>query len=52
MAPWKRTLYILAFVQFVSAIGMSSIFTFLPLYVDDQNPPIHPLERLFPRLRP
>jgi DHA1 family multidrug resistance protein-like MFS transporter len=32
---WKRTLYILAFVQFVSAVGMSSIFTFLPLYVEE-----------------
>jgi len=35
METWKRTLYILAFVQFVSAVGMSSIFTFLPLYVDE-----------------
>ncbi|MEW6580533.1 MAG: MFS transporter [Chloroflexota bacterium] len=32
---WKRTLYVLAFVQFVSAVGMSSIFTFLPLYVGE-----------------
>lgn len=32
---WKRTLYVLAFVQFVSAVGMSSIFTFLPLYVEE-----------------
>ncbi|GAB4423871.1 MAG: MFS transporter [Anaerolineae bacterium] len=31
---WQRTLYTLAFVQFVSAVGMSSIFTFLPLYVE------------------
>jgi DHA1 family multidrug resistance protein-like MFS transporter len=32
---WKRTLAILTFVQFVSATGMSSIFTFLPLYVEE-----------------
>ncbi len=32
---WKRTLHVLAFVQFVSAVGMSSIFTFLPLYVEE-----------------
>ena len=37
MEPWKRTLYILAFVQLVSAVGMSSIFSFLPLYVDDHG---------------
>ncbi len=30
---WQRTLYTLAFVQFVSAVGFSSTFTFLPLYV-------------------
>lgn len=35
MTPdWKRTLYLLAFVQLVSAIGFSSIFPFLPLYVE------------------
>ena len=34
MTPdWKRTLYLLAFVQLVSAIGFSSIFPFLPLYI-------------------
>jgi len=31
---WKRTLYLLAFVQLVSAIGFSSIFPFLPLYIE------------------
>jgi DHA1 family multidrug resistance protein-like MFS transporter len=31
---WKRTLYLLTFVQLVSAIGFSSIFPFLPLYVE------------------
>ena len=31
---WKRTLYLLVFVQLVSAIGFSSIFPFLPLYVE------------------
>jgi len=30
---WERTLYILAFSQFITAIGFSSIFPFLPLYV-------------------
>lgn len=34
-AGWQRTLYTLAFVQFVSAVGFSSIFTFLPLYVKE-----------------
>jgi len=34
MTTWKRTLYLLVFVQLVSAIGMSSIFPFLPLYVE------------------
>ncbi len=35
MVSWKRTLTILAFVQFVSAIGFSSIVPFLPLYIED-----------------
>lgn len=35
MVSWKRTLIILAFVQFVSAIGFSSIVPFLPLYIED-----------------
>ena len=30
---WQRTLYIAAFVQFVSAVGFSSVFPFFPLYV-------------------
>ncbi|MBN1203106.1 MAG: MFS transporter [Anaerolineae bacterium] len=32
---WKRTLYIVVFVQFVSAVGMSSVFPFLPLYIEE-----------------
>jgi DHA1 family multidrug resistance protein-like MFS transporter len=35
MDSWKRTLYVLMFVQFVSAAGMNSIFPFLPLYVEE-----------------
>ena len=35
MQSWQRNLYILTFVQFVSAIGMSSVFTFLPLYAEE-----------------
>jgi DHA1 family multidrug resistance protein-like MFS transporter len=31
---WQRTLYIMFFVQFMSAVGFSSIFPFLPLYVE------------------
>ena len=31
---WKRTLYIVVFAQLTSTIGFSSIFPFLPLYVD------------------
>lgn len=30
---WQRTLYIIFFVQLVTAVGFSSIFPFLPLYV-------------------
>jgi MFS transporter, DHA1 family, multidrug resistance protein len=33
--PWKRTLYIIVFAQITSTIGFSSIFPFLPLYVDN-----------------
>lgn len=33
--PWKRTLYIVVFAQITSTIGFSSIFPFLPLYVDN-----------------
>lgn len=32
--PWQRTLYILLFAQLMVAIGFSSIFPFLPLYVE------------------
>jgi DHA1 family multidrug resistance protein-like MFS transporter len=30
---WRRTLYIMVFCQVITAIGFSSIFPFLPLYV-------------------
>jgi len=33
MARWQRTLYILVLVQFVSATGFSSTFSFQPLYI-------------------
>ena len=32
--PWQRTLYILFFAQLMVAVGFSSIFPFLPLYVE------------------
>ena len=32
---WERTLYIMFFAQFMTAVGFSSIFPFLPLYVED-----------------
>jgi DHA1 family multidrug resistance protein-like MFS transporter len=32
--PWQRTLYILLLAQVMVAIGFSSIFPFLPLYVE------------------
>lgn len=32
--PWRRTLYILFFAQLMVATGFSSIFPFLPLYVE------------------
>ena len=32
--PWKRTLTIVVFAQMMTAVGFSSIFPFLPLYVD------------------
>jgi DHA1 family multidrug resistance protein-like MFS transporter len=34
-APWERTLYILAFSQLITSVGFSTIFPFLPLYVED-----------------
>lgn len=33
MKPWQRTLYIILFAQMITAIGFSSVFPFLPLYV-------------------
>ncbi len=32
---WQRTLYILFFAQLMTAVGFSSIFPFLPLYVSE-----------------
>lgn len=32
--PWQRTLYILVLAQVMVAVGFSSIFPFLPLYVE------------------
>ncbi|NLX10153.1 MAG: multidrug efflux MFS transporter [Chloroflexi bacterium] len=32
---WKRTLYIMVFAQAMSTLGFSTIFPFLPLYVED-----------------
>jgi DHA1 family multidrug resistance protein-like MFS transporter len=34
-SPWKKTLYIMFFAQLMTAVGFSSIFPFLPLYVQD-----------------
>ena len=31
---WKKTLFIVFFAQFITALGFSSIFPFLPLYVE------------------
>jgi len=33
--PWKRTLYIMFTAQFMVAVGFSSIFPFLPFYVQE-----------------
>lgn len=33
--PWRRTLYIIFFAQLMTAVGFSSIFPFLPLYIED-----------------
>ncbi len=33
--PWQRTLYIMFVAQMFTAVGFSSIFPFLPLYVED-----------------
>jgi len=35
LKPWQRTLYILFFSQLMVAVGFSSIFPFLPLYVEE-----------------
>ncbi len=32
---WQRTIYILAFSQLISVVGFSSIFPFLPRFVED-----------------
>jgi DHA1 family multidrug resistance protein-like MFS transporter len=32
--PWQRTLYIMLFAQVITAVGFSSMFPFLPLYVE------------------
>jgi MFS transporter, DHA1 family, multidrug resistance protein len=34
-ARWQKTLYILFFAQLMTAVGFSSIFPFLPLYVQE-----------------
>ncbi len=31
--PWQKTLYIMFFAQLITAVGFSSMFPFLPLYV-------------------
>jgi DHA1 family multidrug resistance protein-like MFS transporter len=35
LETWQRTLYILFFAQLMVAVGFSSIFPFLPLYVEE-----------------
>ncbi|RME41842.1 MAG: MFS transporter [Caldilineae bacterium] len=35
MPPWQRALFILAFAQFISSLGFSNIFPFLPFYVKE-----------------
>jgi DHA1 family multidrug resistance protein-like MFS transporter len=34
-SKWQRTLYIMFFAQLMTAVGFSSIFPFLPLYVEE-----------------
>jgi MFS transporter, DHA1 family, multidrug resistance protein len=34
-ARWQKTLYVMFFAQLMTAVGFSSIFPFLPLYVQD-----------------
>jgi len=33
--PWQRALFILAFAQFVSSLGFSNVFPFLPFYLQE-----------------
>jgi len=35
ISPWQRTLYIVFIAQLMSAVGMSNVFPFLPLYVQE-----------------
>jgi DHA1 family multidrug resistance protein-like MFS transporter len=35
LAPWQRTLFIVFTAQLLSAVGMSNVFPFLPLYVEE-----------------
>jgi len=41
VTPWQSTLYVLAFAQLITAVGFSSIFPFLPLYVEDLGSTTH-----------
>lgn len=34
MPPWQRMMFILAFAQFVTSLGFSNIFPFLPFYLE------------------
>ena len=40
-AYWRRTLYILFIAQFITSVGFSSMFPFLPLYVADLGSKTH-----------
>src|SRR5512143_1957146 len=35
VTPWQRTLYIMLISQMMTAVGFSSFFPFLPLYVEE-----------------
>jgi DHA1 family multidrug resistance protein-like MFS transporter len=35
ISPWQRTLYVVFLAQLASAVGMSTIFPFLPFYVQE-----------------
>lgn len=39
--PWQRTLFIMFFAQLMTAVGFSSIFPFLPLYVEELGSTTH-----------